>query len=194
VLSIRGCWISFCVWVWWKNVIVNEIVGFRVMQFTCAPCFYTNGFVVVVVILLLPIHKWQLCSLVVALTSFPDGTPSNFLTFFLPLESREYLIQIFLSFLLLLVVLHNKVFFFPPAPPISSSWLFFCYSVFPRSRNKVFFWGGPFSLMKSLPHGLITSIYLFLFFSPWWNLCSLALITKLYFPRLILVSTLCFMV
>jgi hypothetical protein len=51
---------------------VNEIAGFRVMQFTCALCFYTNGFVVVV--LLLPIHKWKLCSLVVALTSFPDGT------------------------------------------------------------------------------------------------------------------------
>jgi hypothetical protein len=62
--------------------------SYRVMQFTHALCFYTNGFVVVVIVLL-PIHKWKLCSLVVAPTSFPNGTPSNFLLFFLPLGSGE---------------------------------------------------------------------------------------------------------
>jgi len=60
----------------------------RVMQFTCALCFFTNGFVVVV-ILLSAIHKWKLFSLVVALTSLRNCTPINFLTFFLPLESEE---------------------------------------------------------------------------------------------------------
>jgi hypothetical protein len=90
---------------------VNEIAGFRVMQFTCALCFYTNGFVVVVSILLLPIHKWKLCSLVVALNFLPRWDPKQF-PYLLSASrvQRVYLIQIFLSFLLLLVVLHNKVF------------------------------------------------------------------------------------
>ncbi len=71
-----------------SGVTVQCVIA-RVIQFTCALCFYTNGSVVVV-ILLLPIHKWKLCSLVVALTSFPNATPRNFITFFLPLGSGEY--------------------------------------------------------------------------------------------------------
>ncbi len=90
--------------------------SYRVMQFTHALCFYTNGFVVVV-IELLPIHKWKLC----CPNFLPKRDPKQF-PYLLSASRvwRVYIIQIFLSFLLLLVVLHNKVFFFFFSP-ISSS-------------------------------------------------------------------------
>ncbi len=75
---------------------------------------------------------------------------------------RVYLIQIFLSFLLLLVVLHNKVFFFPPNFQFMTLFLLFCLPLVQEQSFLVFFLeGGAFPLMKSLPHGLITSFYFF---------------------------------